>query len=453
MKNELPFGTQFSPTQINNDLSLLLKIIEDNEGDDTSVVIDGIIKNFFSTNAPDQQRTMANNCKNSLVAYGVMESGGGVHLTEFGRNLNVTTTADEQYDMMAKHILLNLNGMVLIDVLRTMHRNVVKPTNESVNSELSARGFSLAKTSNNVQVMKLWLEKAHILNGWRIDEDKLSQFIELSESEFELLKELRAEQYYFLKALCNTASDEFQKASDIRGLASATYGFVFQEKSFSSVVLNPLEEKGLIQKQKTTGGRGGSTPLVKVTDLTKKEIIIPLLSQVENMIGKEVAVYFQKPLADLRKDIDSTDTYVKGIALEAFAIKVMRIIGLDFIQTRLKGSESAGAEVDVLFDSSRLLYSRWQVQCKNTQKVSLDQIAKEVGLSHVLKTNAIVIMTTGKITDNAREYATQIMKSLNLCIILLEGPDIDAIIEEPAKIVNIFNRESLNAKHIKVFEV
>lgn len=452
MKNELPFGTQFSPKQINNNLPLLLKIIEENEGDDTSVLIDGIIDNFFSANAQSQQRTMASNCKNSLVAYGIMESGGGVHLTEFGQKLSAACNADEQYEMMAKHILLNLNGMVLIDVLRNMHRNAIKTTNESVNSELSARGFSLAKTSNNVQVMKLWLEKAGVMNGWRIDEDKLSKLIDLSESEFEFFKELRSEQYYFLKALCNTASNDFQKASDIRELASATYGFVFQEKSFSNVVLKPLEEKGLIEKQKTTGGRGGSTPLVKVTDLTKKEIILPLLSQVENMIGKGVSVYFQKPLAALRKDIDSEDIYVKGIALEAFAIKIMRIIGLNFIKTRLKGAEAAGAEVDVLFDSSRLLYSRWQVQCKNTQKVSLDQVAKEVGLSHVLKTNAIVIMTTGTISTNAREYATQIMKSLNLCIIMLDGSDIDAIIGEPAKIVDIFNRESLNAKNIKEFE-
>lgn len=453
MKNELPFGTQFSPTQINDNLSLLLKIIKDNEGDDTSVIIDEIINNFFSGNAQNQQRAMAGNCKNSLVAYGIMESGGGVHLTEFGQKLYDATDATEQYEIMAKHILLNLNGMVLIDVLRNMHRNAIKATNESVNSELSARDFSLAKTSNNVQVMKLWLEKAEVMNGWRIDEDRLSKLIDLSESEFELLKELRSEQYYFLKALCNTASDDFPKAADIRELASATYGFVFQEKSFSGVVLNPLEEKGLIEKQKTTGGRGGSTPLVKVTDLTKKEIILPLLSQIENMIGKDVSIYFQKPLAELREDIDSDDTYVKGVALEAFAIKIMKIIGLDFIKTRLKGSESAGAEVDVLFDSSRLLYSRWQVQCKNTQKVSLDQIAKEVGLSHVLKTNAIVIMTTGTISANAREYAIQIMKSLNLCIIMLEGSDIDAIIEEPAKIVSIFNRDSLNAKHIKVFEI
>jgi len=453
MKNELPFGTQFSPTQINDDLSLLLKIIKDNEGDDTSCLIDGIVDNFFNANPASQQKAMAGNCKNSLVAYGVLESGGGVHITEFGQKLYEAADKTEQYEMMAKQILVNLNGIVLIDVLRDMQRNAIRATNESVNSELSARGFSLAKTSNNAQVMKLWLEKAGVLSAWRIDEERLSTLIDLSEGEFELLKELRLEQYYFLKALCNTATDDFQKAADIRELASATYGFVFQEKSFSNAVLNALEEKGLIEKQKTTKGRGGSTPLVKVSNLTKKEIILPMLSQVESIIGKEVSIYFQKPLHELREDIDSDDTYVKGVALEAFAIKIMKIIGLDFIKTRLKGSETAGAEVDVIFDSSRLLYSIWQVQCKNTEKVSLDQIAKEVGLSHVLKSNAVVIMTTGTISSSAREYATQIMKSLNLCIIMIEGSDIDAIIKEPAKIATVFNRESLNAKHIKVFEV
>lgn len=44
------------------------------------------------------------------------------------------------------------------------------------------------------------------------------------------------------------------------------------------------------------------------------------------------------------------------------------------------------------------------------------------------------------------------MKTMNLCIIMVEGSDIDAIIAEPTKILEIFNRESLNAKHIKVFE-
>lgn len=450
MPNTLPFGTQFSPNQI--ELPRLLQLIIDNEGDETSPLIDKIAIAFFNSNAENQKHNMAANCKNSLVSYGILENGGGVHITDFGHQLYEIDDEEEQYETLAKHILKNLNGMVLIDVLRSMHRNGERITKETVVATLNSRGFELSRTSNNVPVMKLWLTKAGVLNGWRVDEYRLRELTELSEGEFRLLKTLRPEQYYFLRALCNTSSEGFQRASDIRQLATATYGITFGESNFSQAVVRPLEEKGLIEMQRATEGRGARTPLVRLTDLSKREIILPLLQQLENMVGREVAEYLQKPLIELRRDINSDDTYLKGLALEAFAINIMRIIGLDFIQTRLKGSETSGAEVDVLFDSSRLLYTRWQVQCKNTGRVSLDQIAKEVGLSHVLRTNAIVILTTGTVSRNAREYAAQIMKTMNLCIIIVEGSDVEAIIKEPTKILEVFNRESLNAKQIKVFE-
>ena len=207
----------------------------------------------------------------------------------------------------------------------------------------------------------------------------------------------------------------------------------------------------MIEIQRATAGHDARTPLVKMTELAKKEIIIPLLKQLERIIGKAVSEYLQKPLLELKEDINSSDTYLKDLVLEAFAIKIMHIIGLEFLQTRLKGTETSGAEVDVLFESIKLIYTRWQVQCKNTAKVSLDQVAKEVSLSHVLKSNVIVIMTTGTISDKDRDYATQIMRTMNLCILLIEGVDIDIIINEPTKILEIFNRESLNSKQIKVF--
>lgn len=450
MTSTLPFGTQFSPNQI--ELPKLLQLVIDHEGDDTAPLITAIMNTFFSTNATEQRQNMAGNCKNSLVAYGILKNGGGVHITALGRQLHEIADETEQCEILAKHILTNLNGMILIDVLRDMSRNGERISKESVVEALNSRGFRLSRTSNNVPVMKLWLNKAGVLHGWRINEHKLSELTELSEGEFRLLRTLRPGQYYFLRALCNIVSENYQRASEIRQLAAATYGITFTESTFSQSIIRPLADKGLIEIQRTTGGHGVRTPLVKLTELTKREIVLPLLQQLEGTLDKEVIEYLQKPLTELRRDIDSTDIYLKGLALEAFAIRIMRTIGLDFIQTRLKGNETAGAEVDVLFDSSRLLYSRWQVQCKNTPRVSLDQIAKEIGLSHVLKTNAIVIMTTGVVSEKAREYATQIMKTMNLCIIIIEGSDIDAIIEEPTKILAIFNRESLNAKHIKVFE-
>lgn len=86
MPNILPYGTQFSPNQI--DLPRLLQLVSENEGTETAPLIDAIVTAFFSDKAERERRSIAGNCKNSLVAYGIMETGGGVHFTEFGRQLH-----------------------------------------------------------------------------------------------------------------------------------------------------------------------------------------------------------------------------------------------------------------------------------------------------------------------------------------------------------------------------
>lgn len=48
----------------------------------------------------------------------------------------------EQLDFLAKHILKNLNGMVLIDTLRSMILNGEKITKETVVVKLNAKGFN-----------------------------------------------------------------------------------------------------------------------------------------------------------------------------------------------------------------------------------------------------------------------------------------------------------------------
>jgi site-specific DNA-methyltransferase (cytosine-N4-specific) len=108
--------------------------------------------------------------------------------------------------------------------------------------------------------------------------------------------------------------------------------------------------------------------------------------------------------------------------------------------------------VDLIFQSARLVFSRWQVQCKNTARVSLDDVAKEVGLTHFLKSNVIVIVTTGEIGAEARRYANKIMQDSNLAIIMLDGADLAAINNNPPVIVDVFNREARNAMKLKVLE-
>lgn len=333
--------------------------------------------------------------------------------------------------------------MVLIEAIRSLKRSGLSVKNETVIDQVNyLLGSDLIGSGNNVQSAKLWLEKAGVLSGWNINESKVQKIIGLTEAEMQLIQMLTPEQYYFLRTLCNVNSNKYLKGAEVRELAETTYHVSISPKTIAPAVILPLEKEKLISAKKPTSGRGGASYLVKATADSKKKLIEPLLNQIEILLGKDLLDYYQKPLNQIRKDMSSRNTYVKGLALEAFAIRLMKYIGLDFHSTRLRGAETAGAEIDAIFESSHLVFSRWQVQCKNIKKtssVSLDQVAKEVGLSHVLLSNAIVIMTTGRVSESARRYANDVMRTMNICIIMIDGDDLDEIVASPTNIIDISN--------------
>lgn len=443
-EKELPFGTQFSPNII-KPFSKMIEILKKNEKKDVANLEDDIYESFYQ----GKSEQLAYNCKVALTAYEIIEDSENVQLTEFGKYLITIDVEEKLYKEMAIHILKYLNGLALIDTLKKMEKSGERITNESVNESLISRGYNVQKTSNYVQVMKLWLERAGVLSKWHVEEERLDELIGIKTEEITLYKELSPEQFYFLMALCNTGSQEPQNAKDIRDLAIASYGISFGEKAFSSQVLKPLERKQLITVTKTTEGRGSKPSIVQLTDKSNKEIIEPMMEQFRDQVGNALTESYCKTFKELKEEINSEDIYIKGLALEAFAIKIMKIIGLNFQWTRYK-DRAAGGEVDVILDSANLMYSRWQVQCKNTKTVSIDQVAKEVGLSHVLKTNCIVMMTTGHLSADAIKYANTIMEETNLCILILEGKDIDVIINNPTSIVSILNKQALKAKKVKI---
>jgi len=161
----------------------------------------------------------------------------------------------------------------------------------------------------------------------------------------------------------------------------------------------------------------------------------------------------RKSLKSIRRELDAENRYTRGLALEALAFKLMRLAGLNYVATRLRGVSTGGAEVDLIFESSRLLFSRWQIQCKNTARVSLDDVAKEVGLTHFLKSNAIVMVSTGKIGDEARRYANKIMTDSNLCVIMVDHDDLTLIEERPVAILDVFAREAHHAMDLKKLDL
>jgi len=72
-----------------------------------------------------------------------------------------------------------------------------------------------------------------------------------------------------------------------------------------------------------------------------------------------------------------------------------------------------------------------------------------VGLTHFLKSNVIVMVSTGEIGSEARKYANKIMSESNLAIVMINGADLRTITATPTRIVDIFEREARQAMTLK----
>jgi site-specific DNA-methyltransferase (cytosine-N4-specific) len=200
-------------------------------------------------------------------------------------------------------------------------------------------------------------------------------------------------------------------------------------------------------------GRGAKPFAVQPTEKLQKEILTPLLQQLEKQTSSDLRPLLRKSMRDILADLKAKNTRTRGLALEALAFKLMRLLDMDYVATRLRASATGGAEVDLIFQSARLVFSRWQVQCKNTSRVNLEDVAKEVGLTHLLKSNVVVVVSTGEVGASARGYANKIMSDTNLCLVLVNGDDLFAIEKNPATIVDVFKREAVHAMQLKLLEL
>lgn len=194
-----------------------------------------------------------------------------------------------------------------------------------------------------------------------------------------------------------------------------------------------------------------AAPTLRVapTEKLMAEIVEPQLRRLAVRADPRVVALLRQPLGEILSDVDSSDRDLAGLALEALAFKLMRILDMDYAGTRLRGAQTDGAEVGLIFQSNRLVLNRWQIQCKNSARMSIDDVAKEVGLTHLLKGNVIVVVTTGAVDARARRYAKRVMADSDLAIVLIDGRDLKTLASRPARIVHIFEREAPHAIALK----
>ena len=67
-----------------------------------------------------------------------------------------------------------------------------------------------------------------------------------------------------------------------------------------------------------------------------------MLEQLEIVTAGDLRPLLRKPLTEVLGELKSKDKHVAGLALEALAFKLMRLIDLEYVATRLRGTATGG---------------------------------------------------------------------------------------------------------------
>jgi site-specific DNA-methyltransferase (cytosine-N4-specific) len=332
-KSDLPFGSEFSPSQI--DIIRVLEMAEEHAGDWQSLEA-SIKKEYFDSHKTSQynRRKLANNCKLGMIAYGVLNRAGTV--TDFGKTLiSFKKTPKEMYKVFAKHILLNLKGLIVIQTVQDMQARNERVTLIKLRKWLEERGIHFPRGGKHPSIMRLWLAKAGIVTStdWQIDIGRLEEVVGTSGDTIDELSMLTIEQKAFLRTLANIGESGPYWSNRVEKLASVTYGVKFDEKNLPKSVLYPLEKTGYVTLERGTKktGRGAKPFQVRLTNKMKSELIDPLIKCLQSQAQPDLRPMLRKSLVQILKEISSADKHIKGLALEALAFYLMRLIDLKYV--------------------------------------------------------------------------------------------------------------------------
>jgi DNA modification methylase len=450
-KLKFTYGHQFEPKTMN--LPELIQLCIDYQPH-RRVLQDEIAKRYYSShsNQNDLQKEenrskLAMNTFLSLRAYKLVESINDddwqYQVTDIANEiLENQGDIDELSTIFARHILTNLTGMSLLKAVEAINSRGDKPKLDLIGYELQEMGYSLSPNAIYVSTMRQWLQEAGVFEKtYEINWDRVYDILELDKDYIDEIYTLTSEQKYFLLAMLHISITELTKWNDIANYAVSIYKVRFPAKSFVKDIIQPLVEVGLIETEKTTGGRGAKPNLVKLTEKAQQELLSKLLESIAD-ITEISQTELNRSFEDVVNDLEHSDKHIKGKALELLAIWMIRLTSLRFTKWRKRDYETGQGEVDVLAASDRFVDHRWQIQCKNTKRVDVEVLAKEVGMTFVTGADVVMIVTTGEFTRDAFQYAYRMMEISRYYMVLIQKEDIEAIKKDRTNIIKILDRRA-----------
>jgi site-specific DNA-methyltransferase (cytosine-N4-specific) len=447
------YGHQFEPEKFS--LAEITKLCEEHQPYRDELEKQ-ILNKYFSKHSQGNnsqkdssrnQGKLAMNCFLSLRAYKIIEDIEGnrqYQLTNFGKHIvQLSNNNEDIHKIFARHILVNLTGMSLLKAIEAINTRGETPNLELIAYELQEMGFSISPNAIYTSTMRKWLKLGKVLDGeYDINWDIVYELLGANKDYIDQLYTLTSPQKYFLLSMIQLDIQDFKPWNEIAKYAKSRYQIRLPSKTFVKDIIEPLVNLELIKTQKTTSGRGAKPNLVCLTDKSINELVGELINTIAELTDLS-NIELNRSFENVIDDLEHPNKHIKGKALELLAIWMIRLTGLRFSQWRLRSYQSTGGgEVDVLAASDRFVYSRWQIQCKNTKKVDVDVLAKEIGITFVTGADVVMVVTTGQFTRDALQYASRMMEVSRYYMILLQKEDIESIKEDKTYIIKILDKQA-----------
>lgn len=445
--DRLPYGKQFSPEQI--DLAVILDLAHRHAGDRPGFE-SAVMQAFFDrkTTSLANRKTLAMNAFLSMRSYGLVEGGDATRalaLTAVGRELHrLRRRPRALLDRFAEHILTELRGVQLLEVIDSLTARGVRVRVAAVADELQALGIDPGSSSGEaINPLRMWLDRAGVLRGWEIDDASLSRVSGSDITTITELASLSLRHRAFLLALASmTGAPPFEAAAVRRLAETQTPAARFDTKTFAKDVVEKLAADGWLTTAKATTGRGAKSHRVTPTKRFRDVVSAPLAAALVEQTHLQDPRSLRKPVRQLLADVRNTTlgNHRRGLALEGVCIQLLRLMGARFVDWRRRGDETQGAEVDVVGELVNGRYLLVQMQSKASSISGRDVVDREVGVASALKSNVILLVSAQTVSPAARRAAAAHMQESGIAILFLEGGDLERV-ETGAEVVRLLERE------------
>lgn len=427
----IPEAEDFTPGVIN--LKEVLDIAATHTGDRKGLR-DAIWAKYFTGHAErttdpkkrkENQLKSAGNVLIGMNAYGVWSSETEA-LTPLGEELRVEPNDGKRNAIFARHILKNCNGLRILRVIERMQARQAPVGKITLEEELRKAGFRLSRATAHHTKLLQWLREADILpqKGYDINQERLHELVGMTTGTVAALNRLTRPQRSFLATLwryCMAKGVQHASVKEILDQMKFEQSATFKQDQVPTQIIKPLAKDGWIEHIAGSQGRGSRSGDVKVKEALMALDLQQLTGYKKSAVPPDVQDKLDTPLDQILDALESEDTHLKGVALELLALRIINDIALVPIRFRARSKRTHDAEIDLIAEGLHLHFSRWMFQCKNTTTVTINDLAKEIGLAVLMHAHVIVLVTTGRFARTVTDQQREISAATHLQVILVSG--------------------------------